>query len=124
MLVAVAMAASLHSYWIYHTPMEPDIRIGSTLLFVVVNGCFAAAAWLNATSAVERFDKRMGDLTYALYLCHMPLICLIVTLSLSPPIESALVTAASLFVAWIIFYCVERAMFRLRDRFRGRRLCA
>lgn len=77
MLVAVAMAASLHSYWIYHTPMEPDIRIGSTLLFVVVNGCFAAAAWLNATSAVERLDKRMGDLTYALYLCDMPLIWLI-----------------------------------------------
>lgn len=121
-ILFIAFGASIHSYWVYNQPPAELFRIGRTVLFVVVNVCFAWAAWLQYSAAVEKVDKRMGDLTYGVYLCHMPVIWLMAVFSFVPPFESLLVVICSFAIAWLIFICVERPMFRLRDKFRGMRL--
>jgi len=121
-LLVIAFGAAVHSYWVYNQPPTELLRVARTVLFVSVNIGFAWMAWLRCPPAVEKADKRMGDLTYGVYLCHMPVIWLVAVFSFIPSIESLLVIACSFALAGLIFICVERPMFRLRDKFRGARL--
>ena len=64
----------------------------------------------------------MDDLTYGVYLIHMPVIWVMAVFAFVPPLESMLVVLGSFAIAWLIFTYVERPMFKLRDKFRGLRL--
>ena len=121
-VLLVALVASVHSYWVYHQPVAEGLRLGTTALFIAVNACFAWAAWLQCPARVERVDKRMGDLTYGVYLIHVPVTWVMAVFSFVPPLESVLVVIGSFAIAWLIFVCVERPLFTLRDTFRGSRL--
>jgi peptidoglycan/LPS O-acetylase OafA/YrhL len=118
----VAFAASIHSYWVYHQPVAEHLRLGTLALFVLINCLFAWVAILQCPARVERVDKRMGDVTYGVYLGHMPVIWAVAVLTLRPPLESLLVVVCSFTIAWLVFVSVEKPIFKVRDKIRGLRL--
>jgi peptidoglycan/LPS O-acetylase OafA/YrhL len=88
-----------------------------------------AFCWLisrNFGAAAQRIDKRLGDITYALYLIHPAMISIGIYLMLPERFGGLpaylFVLATSIVVAVAIFRCVERPVMRLRNVFRGRRL--
>lgn len=96
--------------------------LGATVLFV---GLLLALWGLTRTSAAPRFitvDRRLGDLTYAIYLVHSPIVALAVLLGFNGAFAVSFVIVVSLLGAWFIHRFAEAPVTVLRDRFRGLKL--
>jgi peptidoglycan/LPS O-acetylase OafA/YrhL len=135
MLLAVAaLAFSLHAYTVYTGRAQlpaghwPDVFgargdiVATTMLFVLGVGLFC---WLIGRSfgpAARQADRRLGDVTYALYLIHPAVISIAAYLALPGGVAYGFVLVVSLILATAIFRGVERPLMRFRNIFRGRRL--
>ena len=137
MLASAAGALSLHAYLIYalQTPtggLPLDAAafgtpiILSTLLFALGVMLFVWLFPRRFPLWTERFDKRLGDFTYAIYLIHPLIIVVVLDLSIAARAGGGaaylFTLVTSLAVAVVIACGVERPVMRLRNRFRGQRL--
>lgn len=138
MLLAAAAALSFHAYMRYvGRATMPDFPwagafgvpgdlFASTLLFGVG---LALLCWLigrEFSRAAEQTDKRLGDVTYAVYLIHPAAIIIALHLQLETRFGGGtaymFVLLVSLALAVLIFRGVECPVMRLRNLFRGRPL--
>lgn len=133
-LLLLALVLSVHAYYAYNA--RGDIASGiwlgtngarwnvisSTGLYIALCGLFLFLSSGRFKNSFERIDKRLGDITYALYLAHTPFILLAHDLDLTGGIGFAFVLLASLLVAVLIQRAVERPVWKIRDLLRGTRL--
>jgi peptidoglycan/LPS O-acetylase OafA/YrhL len=75
-------------------------------------------------NTIRKTDIGLGDLTYPLYLCHVPVLAVLWTDPLNPRnFKTWLISlAACIIVDLIINIVVEKPLQRIRNRFRGRKL--
>jgi peptidoglycan/LPS O-acetylase OafA/YrhL len=133
-LLLVAAILSVHGYYAYNArgDIAPGLWLGansarwnviwSTVLFAALAGLFLYLASGRFNKSLEQIDKRLGDITYALYLAHTPLILLARHLALVGGMGFAFVLVTSLIVAVAIQRAIERPVWKLRDLLRGTRL--
>lgn len=124
LITTIALVFSLHAFWTYGTGLGQVDPTHSTVAFVVMMVIFAGLAHLWTSDARERVDKRLGDLTYALYLVHTPVVLLVESWNFSNPSSVVAVVTLSFVLTISIYAFVERPVTRLRDRVRGVRLYA
>jgi peptidoglycan/LPS O-acetylase OafA/YrhL len=124
---ATALLASApltaHSYWTYNEA-GGGAPIATAAVFATSVALFCILATIRVSSIIERMDKRLGDLSYALYLVHWPIVYAVTELGLSAPAAFLLILAASLAAAAVLVTTIERPILVLRDRIRQRRLYA
>jgi len=98
----------------------------SVVLFIAAIGLFARLCRLPISSHGQNIDRKLGNITYALYLTHPAIIALAVALHwdghFGRPVTFILVVVGSLLMSVGVFQGVERPVMQLRDSFRGRRL--
>ena len=135
LLAAAAFVLSIHAFFEYGvawqaTPsfLREMLATGSWAQLIETMAYVAAAALLVslpqvvASPRLERIDKRLGDLTYALYLIHMPVIALGRHLGATGATGFIAVCGASLLGAWVLHRWCERPVYAIRDLLRGRKL--
>lgn len=133
-LLFLALILSVHAYYVYSArgDIAPGMWLGandarwnviwSTSLFIALSGLFLFLSSARFRKSFERIDKRLGDITYALYLVHTPLILLAQHLKLPGGIGFAFVLISSPMVAMLIQRGIERPVRKIRDLLRGTRL--
>jgi peptidoglycan/LPS O-acetylase OafA/YrhL len=133
-LVLVAFALSLHAYLSYNVTSAfqgppwhwPDGVPGhvavATTLFLLCTALFVGLPQLQTSAGAEWIDKRLGDITYAIYLVHQPFNILGYTLGLDGLPAFAFVATLSFASAIAIHRFVERPAMGLRNKLRGVRL--
>jgi peptidoglycan/LPS O-acetylase OafA/YrhL len=133
-LLLLAAIFSVHAYYVYSArgDIAPGLWLGangtrwnviwSTSLFVALSGLFLYLASGSFRKSLKRVDKHLGDVTYALYLAHMPVILLAYHLDLAGSTGFVFVLVASLLVAVLIQRVIERPVWEIRDILRGRQL--
>jgi peptidoglycan/LPS O-acetylase OafA/YrhL len=133
-LVVAAAVLSLHAYFAYNARgalagMPWDWSLGipwsvvvSTVLFALGLVLFVALCRSRPPAAVERLDKRLGDVTYALYLIHMPVAVLAMSFAMTGVPAFVFIAVTSLVAAVAIHRLAERPAMSLRNRLRGYRL--
>jgi peptidoglycan/LPS O-acetylase OafA/YrhL len=133
-LLALAFILSVHAYYLYAARGEvaPGVWLGdggtrwnliwSTTAYVVLSALFLALAAGRFQQRLVRIDKRFGDITYAIYLVHVPVLLLATYLGLAGITGFWVVLTASLIVAIAIQRGVERPVMGLRNLLRGSRL--
>jgi peptidoglycan/LPS O-acetylase OafA/YrhL len=94
----------------------------ATALFTLLCLAFVLLPAGIPTPRLESIDKRLGDLTYALYLVHMSVIALALHLGFDGAAGFAATAAATLGATFLVHHAVERPLWRVRDRMRGRAL--
>jgi len=123
-LAAVSLPVALHSYWLYNT-VGPTAPVGTALLFAAMLALMFALAYVPVPRHAAPADKSLGDLTYPLYLVHLPIVYLLPRVV---PWEGwmgyAAVAVTSVVAAGAIVSAVDRPLNRLRDHIRRRRLYA
>ncbi|HZS83295.1 MAG TPA: acyltransferase [Stellaceae bacterium] len=123
---AVAFLLAVHAYFGYNArglAAGPSFHVtASTAIFITVFLLMVGLTTLRASRAAERIDKRLGDLTYALYLVHPSVIFAVITLHLGNSAAFGLTVAASFALAVLIRILVERPIVRLRNSLRGYQL--
>lgn len=118
----------LHALW-FAGPDLQAITIKSLVAVVLLAAfvlCIPALARLRPGLGLARLDRRLGDLSYALYLNHYAV--LVVFAALTPdhrrvamwPVVVATAVAVSAAMQW----AVERPLASVRDRLRGRPILA
>jgi peptidoglycan/LPS O-acetylase OafA/YrhL len=73
-------------------------------------------------AAGERLDKRLGDITYTVYLIHMPVVAVAGSYAIHGLPAFFFVAVTSLAAAAALHRLVERPAMSLRNRLRGYRL--
>jgi peptidoglycan/LPS O-acetylase OafA/YrhL len=124
MLVLVAMLGSIHSYISYNSPggWVPTVP-NTTLVFSLSIALFAGLAWVGSVpKRWERIDKRLGDLTYALYLIHWPIVYAVDRSGLDGYPAFLIALVASVLMAALLIFIVEKPILRWRDTIRRIRL--
>jgi len=138
LLAAVAAGLSFHAYFLYVVRAVvlqfpwggafgiPGDHIATTVLFGVGLAMFCWLLTATFPRRAEQLDKRLGDITYAIYLIHPAVILVAINLQLEsrfggPPAYMFVLVVSSL-IAMVIFRVVERPVMKLRNLFRGRRL--
>jgi len=133
-LVAAAAALSLYSYFTYNErgamagqPWDWSIGVPwgvvvSTVLFALGLVLFVVLAQSRPPARLERLDKRLGDITYSLYLIHMTVGAIAMSFALTGLTAFTFVAVVSLIAAVAIHRLVERPAMSLRNRLRGYRL--
>ncbi len=121
----LVLLASLHSYILYNS-VAPETDIGSTaLVFVTGLVLFAGMACVSrAHRKVERVDKRLGDLTYSIYLVHWPIVYAVDQSDLQGYTAFFTVLGVSIILSILIGWTVEKPFLRLRDSIRRTKLYA
>jgi len=134
LLAGVALLLSLHAYFDYN--LRGNIRqkeidwaaglpwpvIASTLMYATGVALLLALLRCRVGSAAEWWDKRLGDLTYAIYMIHLPIIPVISLIGLSPWPTFLIIVTLTILSAIAIQHYVERPLTRIRNRLRGRDL--
>jgi peptidoglycan/LPS O-acetylase OafA/YrhL len=133
-LLVFAFLLSVHAYYLYGARGEiaPGVWLGddgtrwnliwSTTAYIVLSGLFLALAAGRFQQRFERIDKRFGDITYAIYLVHVPMLLLATYLGLAGVTGFGFVLTASLTAAIAIQRGIERPVMGLRNVLRGSRL--
>jgi peptidoglycan/LPS O-acetylase OafA/YrhL len=120
---AGAGVLSFHAYWIYISRLgsaaDPPLSIAifAALLAGLVYLCRA-----RTSSVLIQADRRLGDLTYAIYLLHTPMIAVALLLNLANGPAVLFVVIATSVAAVLTHFLVEQPIAGLRDRFRGLKL--
>ncbi len=102
-----------------------EARLGEVALFLGLLAAFVALTGVRIDSrrALTRFDQKVGELTYPIYIDHMTAV---LTLQVLGAARSwwfvGLAMLAAVLFSWAIAAVSEPAISRLRDRVRGRRL--
>ena len=123
-LVLVALVGSIHSYVAYNSPAGwvPTVS-NTTLAFVFSLALFAGLAWVaSVPKRWEQIDKRLGDLTYALYLVHWPIVYAVGRSGLDGYPAFLIVLVASVLMSALLAFLVEKPILRWRDAIRRIRL--
>lgn len=115
----VAMLMVFHSYAAYSSP-SPTTNVQLTTL------AFAASVVLLGGLALvpgvpqrwESIDKRLGDITYALYLVHWPVVYAVSRSSIEGPAGFMVVLTVSVTLSIILVSTVEKSIMRWRDTIR------
>jgi peptidoglycan/LPS O-acetylase OafA/YrhL len=125
LLVLVALLESIHSYVAYNS-IGPTLKVSySTLLFGASLALFAGLARVaRVPERWERIDKRLGDLTYALYLIHLPVVYAVTYSRLEGTPAFLLALAVSVALSVLVVLVVEKPILRWRDTIRRIRLYA
>lgn len=128
-LVGLAFLASVQAYYAYNARGLPPGFAGlagnvvvSTVIYASLAGIMVSAVLWRIPRGFERVDKRLGDLTYAVYLVHPAVIFAMAKLQVGDAVGFAGVALGSLVLAIAIRLLVERPVVGLRNRLRGRRL--
>jgi peptidoglycan/LPS O-acetylase OafA/YrhL len=133
-LIAAATILSLHAYFSYNARgalagMPWDWSLGipwnvvaSTVLFAAGLVLFVVLCRSQPPAAVERLDKRLGDITYTVYLIHVAAVAVAVDFAMHGLPAFFFVAGTSLVAAATIHRLVERPAMSLRNRLRGYRL--
>lgn len=134
LLAATALVLSAHSFLIYAGPVSTSDLLGPGLT-IIDNSVLASTAlfltgivlfsWLfGAQIPIQllRLDKRLGDITYAIYLIHPAIISIAVFQNFSNQMAFLFTVAVSFLLAVVINHVAEKPLMRLRNYFRGRRL--
>ncbi|MDB5405528.1 MAG: Acyltransferase 3 [Rhodospirillales bacterium] len=133
-LLAAATVLSIHAYFAYNArgalaggPWDwalgvPWNVVASTMLFVIGLVLFVVLCGSQPPAAVERLDKRLGDITYAVYLIHMPVVAVTASFAMTGLPAFIFVAVTSLAAAAAIHRLVERPAMSWRNRLRGYRL--
>jgi peptidoglycan/LPS O-acetylase OafA/YrhL len=100
----------------------PSPVIVSTVLFLLCTALFVVLTQIRSSAGAEWIDKRLGDLTYAIYLVHQPFNFLGYSMGLDGLPAFAFVLTLSLASAVLIHRFVERPAMGLRNKLRGIRL--
>jgi len=133
-LLVLALLLSVHAFYLYGArgDIAPGVWLGgdgtrwnliwSTVAYIVLSALFLALAARRFPQRFERIDKRLGDITYAIYLVHMPVLLLATHLGLAGGAGFGFVLTASLIVAIAIQRGIERPVVGVRNLLRGSRL--
>jgi peptidoglycan/LPS O-acetylase OafA/YrhL len=134
-LVIIAFLLSLNAYLAYNQPGAfgappwhwpnggiPSHVVAATGVFLICIALFVTLSQLRMGAGVERIDKRLGDLTYAIYLVHQPFNILAYTMRLDGLPAFFFVLTLSFVSALLIRRFIERPAMSLRNRLRGVRL--
>jgi peptidoglycan/LPS O-acetylase OafA/YrhL len=125
---------SVHAYYLYAARGEiaPGVWLGddgtrwnliwSTTAYIALSVLLLALAAGRFQQRLERVDKRLGDITYAIYLVHTPMLLLATYLGLAGVTGFGFVLTASLTAAIAIRRGIERPVMGLRNLMRGSRL--
>lgn len=98
----------------------PTLSLQLPALAALLAAMAALAAWPRVAPRWRRLDRRLGALSYPLYLNHYAVgIALYDTLPQRTPALYAVGLALSLALAWLMHRLVEAPMDRLRTRVRG-----
>jgi peptidoglycan/LPS O-acetylase OafA/YrhL len=124
MIALIALIGSMHSYIAYNSPggWVPTVT-NTTLMFSLSLALFAGLAWVGSVpKRWERIDKRLGDLTYALYLVHWPIVYAVDRSGLDGYSAFLIALVASVLMAALLVFIVEKPILRWRDTIRRIRL--
>ena len=122
-LGAIMLFASLQSYILYNSASFKRALFETTFVFGVALLLFAGLVFVTKThSILEQIDKRLGDLTYSIYLVHWPIVYAISRSNFEGFEAFFAVFICSVFVSILIFLVVEKPLLKLRDSIRRTRL--
>lgn len=96
--------------------------VASTLLYAIGFVLLLVLLRCRVGATAEWWDKRFGDLTYAIYMIHLPIIPVIAMIGLSPWPTFLLIVALTIVGAIAIQRYVEHPLGQIRNRLRGRDL--
>jgi peptidoglycan/LPS O-acetylase OafA/YrhL len=95
----------------------PVVLMGPMPIFIATLGCFRGA------KRTRIYDRRIGDLSYPVYLNHYTVLILIASFGVSRSWASLwLALAGSIVVSWIAAIIIETPIRPLRNRIRGESL--
>lgn len=119
--MALMVALIVHHFGsIYVQESDPWVATAALLILilalVLLTGPLPAGRW-------RAIDRRLGDLTYPLYLCHLPVISALAYFDvIRKPQDFLIVLVASVLAAGALHLCVERPLANARNKVRGAQL--
>jgi peptidoglycan/LPS O-acetylase OafA/YrhL len=118
-----ALVATVHSYVVYNSAHSGAYVFNSTLLFVVFLVFFACLAFVTRVPKVlQKIDKRLGVLTYSIYLVHSPIVYAVSKFDIQGYYAFFTVLICSVSLSVFIFLLVEVPLLKFRDSIRHVRL--
>lgn len=111
-LAAIVFYPRLLGTW-SELPFFTPVRIGTLVL------CACALPALHERSRTWRLDRKVGELSFPVYLCHLLVIGLfprVGVLAEYPALQAVLVIAITLLLSWFVVRFVERGVERWRRR--------
>lgn len=123
LLVVSSATLAVHAFIVYVSRNPQMNTAGAALLLVGVFAVFLYLLWGVTDWMSIVLDKHLGNVTYFLYLIHMPVVTLVSRQEVGSG-ATAFVLAAliSILAAFALYQVIERPIQRLRDRIRGQRL--
>ncbi|WP_096700117.1 acyltransferase [Magnetospirillum sp. 15-1] len=116
-IMVPSLGAMFFSFWSYQGGGASALP--SFVVFVISLALFGILATVREVSPkFVRLDRRLGDYTYAIYLCHMPVIDMVTVTGLSDGSKFAVTLAVSIAVGMALNLLVERPVARLRNKVR------
>lgn len=123
-----AALSFIHAAWFTGPSLEEFTlkSCAAMLLLGLFVLCIPALARVRLSLAQARIDRRLGDLSYALYLNHYAVLVAFSALTPEASLVAAwpVLLAAAVAVSAVMQWLVERPLARLRDRLRGRAILA
>ena len=123
LLGLLALLTTAHSYNAYISLGTGTSTLHSSLIFLFGLILFVGLARVTrAPKYLERIDKRLGDLTYSIYLVHWPIVYAVGRSGLQGYEAFIAALMFSLGASAIIVSVVEKPLLQLRDSIRRARL--
>lgn len=123
LLGVLTLLATLHSYILYNSVTPETDTASTTLVFVAGLVLFAGLACVPSVyRKMEQVDKRLGDLTYSIYLVHWPIVYAVDQSDLQGYAAFSTALAVSIGLSALIVLTVEKPFLHLRDSIRRTRL--
>jgi peptidoglycan/LPS O-acetylase OafA/YrhL len=119
----IMLFTSLQSYILYNSVSPKTALFETTLIFAIALLLFAGLVFVTKANAIlEKIDKRLGDLTYSIYLVHWPIVYAVSRSNLQGFESFFAVFTCSVVVSILIVWMVENPLLKLRDSIRRTRL--
>ena len=115
----LAFIASLHSYIFYNSAGgATDVQF-TTSLFIFSTILFGYLATISGNSkALVGIDKKLGEMTYSIYLVHGPIIYAIKKNNFENHTSFQATVIVTIFISIIIHLLIEKQLIKLRDSIR------
>lgn len=123
LLMLAALSLTLHSYVVYNSAASITDVPNSTLAFAASMALLAGLALvLRVPKRMEHVDKRLGDLTYSLYLIHWPIVYAVNRSDITGYTAFLIVLVASVMLSVLLVNIIEKPVLKWRDAIRRMRL--